>query len=158
MTRLDQILNHPCFLACMEEIEEFERERIFCRHDMEHLLTTARLMLIYTQQDGVQIPRDVLYAAALLHDIGRGAQYRDGTPHDEASVQLAEPILQDCGYSEGEQQLILAAISGHRKPGEGSELAKALYWADKKSRPCYSCSAERECNWPTEKKNLSLEY
>lgn len=158
MTRLDQILEHPTFRACMEDIRQWERERPFCRHDMEHLLSTARLMLIFAQEDGVHIPRDILYAAALLHDIGRAEQYRTGTPHDKAGAALAEPILADCGYSEGERLLILAAISGHRSPGEGSELARALYWADKKSRPCYACAAERECNWPTEKKNLSLEY
>lgn len=158
MTRLDRIFAHPRFCACMADIRRYEQDRPFCRHDMEHLLATARLMLIFVQEDGVHIPRDILYAAALLHDIGRAEQYRSGVPHDRAGAELAELILRDCGYSEGERLLILAAISSHRNPGEGSELARALYWADKKSRPCYACAAERACNWPTEKKNLSLEY
>ena len=158
MNRLDQILSHPRFLHCMKKIEQYEQNRLFCHHNMEHLLSTARLMFIYVLEDGVHIPRDILYATALLHDLGRAAEYVDGTPHEKASTQFAKEILTDCSYTEGEQLLILAAIAGHRSPGEGSELAKALYWADKKSRPCYNCPAASECNWPIEKKNTSLEY
>ena len=157
MERVDAILRHPTFTAALAELHEQERERIFCRHGLEHLLDVARLMYIYDREAEFGIAQETLYAAALLHDIGRAVQYRDGTPHDEAGARLARPILEDCGFTEQEIMEILTAIGGHRAPGVTAPLGRLLYRADKKSRPCYACPAVGECNWPEEKKNHSLE-
>lgn len=153
----DRILRHPAFLKELEAIEGLERERRFCRHDLTHLLDVARLMTIYALEEGIDLPRDVIYAAALLHDLGRGEQYRSGIPHDEAGASLAQTILPRCGYSEAECRAVVAAILSHRQPIHRDPLGALLYRADKKSRPCYRCPAEGECNWPMEKRNLTLE-
>ena len=158
MERVDAILCHQAFTAALAELHAQERERIFCRHGLEHLLDVARLMYIYDREAELGIAQETLYAAALLHDIGRTVQYRDGTPHDEAGVRLARPILEDCGFTEQEIMEILTAIGGHRAPGVTAPLGRLLYRADKKSRPCYACPAVGECNWPEEKKNHSLEF
>ena len=42
----------------------------------------------------------MIYAAALLHDMGRVRQYRDGTEHHEESARIAARILPECGFSE----------------------------------------------------------
>ena len=55
----------------LEHIREDEKDRKFCRHGMEHLLDVARLMYIEALEAGEDAPRDLIYAAALLHDIGR---------------------------------------------------------------------------------------
>lgn len=157
MERLDSILRHPVFLKEQEAIEALEQDRIFCRHDLAHLLDVARLMTIYALEEGLDIPRDVVYAAALLHDIGRGEQYRTGTPHDQAGAAMARGILADCGYSPDEQGRIVDAIGSHRAVQQDAPLGALLYRADKKSRPCYRCKAAGECNWPMEKRNLTLE-
>lgn len=160
MERVDRILAHPGFRRALEEVERLESDRIFCRHGLDHLLSVARLMRIYNLEEQLGLLPELLYAAALLHDIGRGAQYARGIPHEEAGVALAGPILADCGFSPPERAEILAAIGGHRNKDGGSlsELGRLLYRADKQSRPCFACPASNQCNWPEEKKNHSLEY
>lgn len=160
MERVDRILAHPAFRSALEELKSLEADRIFCRHDLEHLLSVARLMRIYNLEEGLGLDPELLYAAALLHDIGRGAQYTRGIPHEAAGVALAGPILEDCGFSNRERDEILVAIGSHRGKDGGapSELGRLLYRADKQSRPCFACPASDQCNWPEEKKNHSLEY
>lgn len=158
MEQINQILKHPVFRQILEELHELERDRIFCCHGMEHLLEVARLAYIYDLEEGAGIPARLIYAAALLHDIGRAEQYRRGTPHDLCGAEIAEPILRECGFEEGERREILAAISAHRSGVSGKNtLADLIYRADKRSRPCYACRARAACNWPKEKQNLRLE-
>lgn len=158
LTRVDRILRHPLFREKLEEIEELERERVFCRHGIEHLLAVARLAQVYNLEEQLGLSKELIYAAALLHDIGRGDQYRDGTPHDQAGVRYGAKILGDCGFSRGEQEVLLEAIAGHRSQNSATKrsLRGMLYRADKKSRPCFCCSAAAECNWPEEKRNYEL--
>ncbi len=158
MERVDRILRHPIFRQTLTELDELERERIFCHHGLEHLLSVARIMTIRAQETGSAISREMLYAAALLHDIGRVAQYRTGEPHETAGTEIASAILTDCGFTAQERTQILAAIAVHRGGGEGDDLAGLLCWADKASRPCWSCPAAADCNWPEEKRNHTLEY
>ena len=158
MELVNRILQHPIFQRELQALEHLERNRIFCRHGVEHLLEVARLAYLYNLEEGLGISARLIYAAALLHDIGRGEQYRTGTPHDVAGLALAEPILQDCGFSPEEQTAILEAISAHRGDGgKRQALGALLYRADKKSRPCFACEARKLCNWPPEKQNLILE-
>lgn len=157
MERVNAILRHPVFTATLAKLEELERGRIFCRHGLEHLLDVARLMYLYDLEQTLDLPKQTIYAAALLHDIGRAAQYQDGTPHDKAGVQIARPILADCSFAEDEIADILTAIGGHRAPGGETPLGRLLYRADKKSRLCFACKAAEQCNWSAQKKNDSLE-
>lgn len=158
MKRIDQILSHPTFRAALAELEVLESLRSFCHHDLKHLLDVARLMRIIGGEEGVAISKELIYAAALLHDIGRAEQYRHGTPHAQASVVIAEPILLDCGFDAAERAQILTAIGDHSRGEDPSTLSRLLYRADKKSRACFACKAADECNWTIEEKNLSLEY
>lgn len=107
-----------------------------------------------------EISQELIYAAALLHDIGRWKQYGDGTPHEEASAQFASEILSDCGFTENETAQIVTAISNHRNEAVREErtLSGILYRADKMSRSCFCCEMERECDWKGSRKNLILRY
>lgn len=180
MERADKIFHHPVYQKHFLELQEMEKERIFCNHTLEHFLDVARLMYIAHLEKGLTQKKDVIYAAALLHDIGRGIQYSAGIPHDLASVQISEEILPECGYSEEEIAMIYHAILHHRQSkqqkdnssaenaknaqysecSEYSEdaeaLAEALYTADKQSRNCFACPALEECNWSAEKKNMAI--
>ncbi|MGI6055719.1 MAG: HD domain-containing protein [Bilifractor sp.] len=175
--RIRRIMEDPRFLRELEQTEHLERDRIFCRHDWQHLLDTARIMQILCLRENLPVQSDLIYAAALLHDIGRARQYEDGTPHDIAGVQIAGPILADCGYTAAETDLILYAVGSHRLHAAltaGSDpvsdsgnaeypehiknrFAQIMYAADKKSRPCYLCNARKDCNWPEERKNRTPE-
>ena len=73
-------------------------------------------------------------------------------------MDLALPILADCGFVLWEAAEIVEAITAHRTGESASDLGRLLYRADKMSRPCFACSAVKECNWPEEQKNFSLEY
>lgn len=158
MEKVNKICSHPLFLSSLAKIQELEKERIFCRHNTEHFLDVARIAYIENLEKNLHISKEKIYAAAMLHDIGRHLQYLQGIPHERGSAMIAEKILKDCGFEKEEQEEILSAIMGHRTPETrvSDNLAGLLYRADKKSRICAFCSACQECNWSTEKKNLVI--
>lgn len=158
MDRINRILNHAKYREYLAENEKAEAARIFCRHDMGHFLDVARLAVILNETEGYGENKERVYAAALLHDIGRWVQYQDGTPHEQAGEALSGEILTDCGFDEEEKSGILKAVRSHRN-GEVREersLSGLLYRADKLSRPCYACKAEKECDWKEGRKNKEL--
>ncbi|MBQ5558865.1 MAG: HD domain-containing protein [Lachnospiraceae bacterium] len=157
MERYHQILTHPLFQETMEELGKLEKERKFCNHTLEHFCDVARIMYIFSLEEQSELSQDMIYATALLHDLGRVAQYKYGEPHHEAGKKVAEPILKDCGYDAEEIGQILGAIGCHRKEiEEADELSLYLYRADKLSRNCFACKAVDECYWPEEKRNHTI--
>ncbi|MDP2842641.1 MAG: HD domain-containing protein [Acetobacterium sp.] len=141
----------------LQKINAYEVNRQFCRHTIEHFLSVARIASIKTLEAGFNYPRDLIYTTALLHDIGRFAQYQDNTPHEIASHQLAIPLLESLDYSDGQKTLILDAIRNHRNP-EAEGFSRIIYESDKLSRACYACPVEQECDWSRDKKNLTIVY
>lgn len=158
MDRINEICRHPRWLESVAAISSLERDRLFCKHDVAHFLDVARIAYIENLEQGLGIARETIYAAALLHDIGRHLQYTKDIPHEQGSAAEAQPILEDCGFSRQEQEEILSAILGHRNPetGAAGDLAGLIYRADKASRSCLFCHARQACNWSEEKKNLTL--
>ena len=158
MERVNRIIQHEVFIKEMKKLSRLERDRMYCRHDIDHLLSVARLAYIAALEEGLPLKKDVVYAAALLHDIGRASQYETGMPHDKAGALIAETVLMDCGFDEDECAGILEAISGHRSREAAGEkpLPRILYEADKGSRACFACKAQASCNWPMERKNYSV--
>lgn len=144
------------FLSNMEQLKELEKDRIYCRHGMEHLLDVCRIAYIHALENDVAISKDLIYGAGLLHDIGRALEYQSHVPHDEVSVRLAREILEQSGYGMEETERICNAILGHRRWGAGDMLAKLLYEADKASRCCFACEAYSTCKWPEERKNKGV--
>jgi HD superfamily phosphodiesterase len=163
--RINKIIQHPHFIKHYENIVDYENDRIYCKHDMSHFLDVCRIAYIVNCEYKLGISKDLIYAAGLLHDIGRDKEYEDGTPHNEASAIICGKILKDAGFSLKESILIKKAIHNHRhlydhatdikKP---KDLSDVIYLADKRSRPCLTCPVEDSCNWDTEKKNMELIY
>lgn len=160
MERVNRILKNQAFLQHLRENEAAEEGRIFCHHNMEHFLDVARIAMLLNLQEGLGIPREMVYGAALLHDIGRHEQYEAGTPHEAASARIAPDILADCGYSREEAGEIAEAIALHRdsRAAGRADLAGLLYRADKASRACFCCKAQGQCNWSRERMNLELRW
>lgn len=160
MDRIDRILKHNLFNVCLNKNEAAEKDRIFCRHDMTHFLDVARIGRIINAEEGLGVEVELIYAAALLHDIGKHMQYSEGIPHELASAQLAPGILSGCGFDKKETDVIIDAIRGHRDENSADEknLKGILYRADKLSRACFCCPAEGGCDWKDGKKNLRLRY
>lgn len=160
MERVNRILKNPLYQECVEKIAVCERDRIFCHHDMAHFLDVARIASLINTEENMGITKERIYAAALLHDIGRHLQYLEGIPHERASVPLAEEILKECGFEEEIRKEITEAIGNHRNAGikEERSLNGLLYRGDKLSRSCFACRAESLCDWKKEKKNLELTW
>lgn len=174
MKRVAAIGGSEVFLRHLASIEAAEADRAFCRHGLPHLLDVARIAWIIDLERDLGLDKDVVYAAALLHDLGRSAQYTTGEPHDEAGARISGEILD--GLPEGsrfdplERGAILAAVSGHRgecpeaverlgasEPPMREVLSRLIKEADGRSRACYACGARAECYWPDERKNLSID-
>ncbi len=158
--RRNKILHHSGFLECCRQIAIEESQRIFCRHDMNHLLDVARLMMILNEKENLHFDEDIIYATALLHDIGRHWQYRVGIGHEISSALIAPEILRECGFKRKEINVIVQAILYHRDDAVKNKhnLKGLLYRADKMSRACFCCRAEKLCNWSESKKNLTMRY
>lgn len=160
MERIDRILKHDLFLFHLRANEAAEAQRCFCRHNMVHFLDVARIGTIISYEERLSLDREWIYAAALLHDMGKHVQYENGTPHELASGEIAPVILRDCGFSDKETAVITDAILSHRDVSvqEEKNLRGILYRADKASRACFACKAETDCNWKNGKKNLQIKY
>ena len=158
MERVNLIIHNADYVNLLSELNALEKDRKFCKHTLEHFLDTARIMYITSLENNLNISKDIIYACALLHDIGRVSEYKYGTHHNEASVEIAKDILKKCNYSHSEIDIITTAILSHRKPQNGNNLGELLYKADKQSRLCFCCSAEKECYWQEDKKNFEIVY
>ena len=158
MERYHKIVEHELFREYGDRIKELEKDRIYCRHGVEHLIDVARIGYIMNLEQGMAYSKDVIYAMALLHDIGKPEQYEEKIPHEITGAAKAELILRDCGYNEEEISEIRKAIDDHRRgPKEsGWKLSEILYDADKKSRMCLFCPAKDSCNWTEDRKNKRI--
>ena len=157
MKRAENILKSDSFIEAIRCIEQAEADRIYCRHGLAHLMDVARIGRMIACEKEIDLKIDVIYAAALTHDLGRALEYSEGT-HDQGSVIMAQKILPECGYNDAEIAMIVLAVAAHRMESSGMPLAELLYEADKKSRLCFLCDAADTCKWPDEKKNDILVY
>ncbi len=148
MSRISGILLDGEFLSFLRKIEAHEKDRIFCRHDLGHLLDVCRIAWIMNLEQGCGLGRELVYGAGLLHDIGRWTQYETGEDHAAASARLCGGILRRSGFEEGEIARIEAAIKNHRRPGAQDPLSRLIFLADKLSRNCFCCRARSECKKP----------
>ena len=153
----NKIIDNKRYRMLVKELEELEKDRIFCGHDMEHFLNVARIAVILCAESGIEADSDIIYSAALLHDIGRTEEYRSGTPHDKASAVIASERLDEVGCPADMKTAITDLISAHRIAESGkTELEKIFFRADKKSRLCFCCKAKEQCNWPEQKRNNEI--
>lgn len=155
MENVDRIIHHPLFRSSMKKIREYEENREFCCHGIEHSLDVARMAYIDNLEQNLGFSKEIIYAAALLHDIGRWQQYEENIPHEEAGAVLASVILKDTSFNADEIAQILEAIGNHREK-QIEAFSQLLYRADKQSRICWLCEAQDACYWPDEKKNRTI--
>jgi HD superfamily phosphodiesterase len=159
LDRINSILHNEFYIKCIRKIQNYEVNRVYCGHNIEHFLDVARIAYIINLEKKLNIKKDIIYAAALLHDIGRWKQYQDGTPHHIASVELSIEILKSACYKSNEIDDITRAIGGHRSINSSENtLESIIYFSDKKSRNCFKCAARESCNWMEENKNYNIVY
>jgi uncharacterized protein len=156
--RYNKILKNKSFLGLLNELKSLEENRIFCKHGIEHLFDVARAAYIINLENGLNIDKDIIYATALLHDIGRVEQYKNGTEHHIAGCETARNILLEESFNSDEVSAVISAIAEHRSKGDNKSLSGIIYMADKLTRPCFMCKAADECNWNEDKKNKDMRY
>ena len=160
MDLTDKIINNIEYKTCMERIKAFEKDRVFCKHDIEHLLSVARIAYCINLERGYDLSKDLIYSAALLHDIGRCRQYEEGVPHEEAGVDISRRILKSCHAPESVTEEVIEAVASHRGKDRSQEavLAQIIRSADNLSRACFNCKAQDDCKWTPDRKNMTPEY
>ena len=159
VVRTNRILNHVDYRNYLMRLRELEKDRKFCCHNLTHFLDVARIAHIINLEMKLNINVELIYAAALLHDIGKAIEDPENIGHSKLSANLAEPILYNCGFLDREVECILDAIVNHNNEtikDSGDNLARLLYRADKLSRPCYMCDASDLCYWSLDDKNLQI--
>ncbi len=103
-------------------------------HDKEHIYRVLYIALDIASHEK-DVDRDVLIAACLLHDIGRGEQYKNSAIcHAQAGSKMAYDFLIQLGWREEKARHAADCIYTHRfrndRPPNSLE-AKILFDADK---------------------------
>lgn len=158
LKKVNEILNNIIYKKYIREIELIEKDRVFCKHNINHFLDMARIAYILVLEEGLSFSKEVIYAIGLLHDIGRAEEYKNNINHDEASVVISEKILKETSYTNDEINLILKAIKNHGNDGVEDKFLKIIYKSDKLARKCFKCKAQDECYWSAKKKNMEIKY
>lgn len=159
MKNTNIILKLDFIIQTLNNLKKLEDDRIYCRHNLTHFFDVARICYILCLENNLNIKKDIIYVTALLHDLGRQDQILNGTNHDIASYELAKKALEFTDFSDEEKELILSAISNHRrKTNDDLSFNSIFYKADKLSRDCFNCNSYDSCNWSFEKKNNEVKY
>lgn len=159
MKRVDRILLDHFFQECMTRNQVREVNRKFCKHTLQHVIDVARITYIIMLENsdirqfirehslsGGEQAKEIIYGAALLHDIARWREYETGEDHAACGAEAAVAVLERAGFGGEEIEIIARAIREHRRMTEEmSILGERLYRADNLSRVCTRCEASVEC-------------
>lgn len=157
MRKCSRILKHEKFRKILSLLAEAEKDRIYCRHGIEHLMDVARAAYIISLENKLNIPKEIIYGAALMHDIGRYDQYTRGIHHHLSGAAIAAEILPECGFDAEETEQIVNAVRCHRnKTARTETLNDVIAAADKQTRMCMICGASDTCKWSDDEKNTDI--
>ena len=89
MKNTNKIVLSKIYRDYLNELEGLERDRFFCRHNYEHFISVARICYILKLEEDVDVDKDMIYATAILHDLGRVLETKEGINHAIGSVDIA---------------------------------------------------------------------
>lgn len=157
MEAFNKILESSEYNYNLAQNIKYEKTRQYCKHDLQHFLDVARIMYIFSLENNLGFDKETVYLTALLHDIGKWEQYETKKPHNETSAEIARDLLNKISYDKDKIDLIVQAIFDHRhEVSDKKSLSYLIYFADKKSRLCFKCDMNNECNWDSDKKTKEL--
>ncbi len=113
MKFVKKLLESEEYAGRLRKLKDMERERVYCRHDLDHFLHVARIAYILSVEQGLELDKEQIYLCGLLHDLGRVEEYRSGISHAEASAGAAGEILRVLGYDREKAQEVCYAVSRH---------------------------------------------
>jgi uncharacterized protein len=115
-------------------IEESQRHFVSSppTHDWMHTQRVLELCMHMGKEEGADL--EVLFAAALLHDIARDEADSHGTCHADLSAEQALPLLEQCNFPKEKREAVIHCIKAHRFRGDIQPQtleAEVLFDADK---------------------------
>ena len=66
--KMTAIWKHPLFQSSFQRIQEWEKDRIYCRHGMEHFLDTARIAYIRSLEETIPVSKDQIYGSSMKRE------------------------------------------------------------------------------------------
>ena len=57
MKRVNEIYDHRVFQEKFRALQEAEKDRLFCKHTLEHLIDVARLMYLFALGRNLSFPK-----------------------------------------------------------------------------------------------------
>ncbi len=121
----------------IEKIKKIVKKKLaFCSaHNFDHVMRVYNLALYLAENEDVDL--DIIKVATLLHDIGGEKEINDPTGKTDHAIEgakMAEPILNNLGYSKNKIKHIQDCIVSHRYRNENkpqTKEAKIVFDADK---------------------------
>lgn len=159
MKRIELLLKDPLYHEYMERNIKEEANLKYCRHDLHHHMDVARIAYILVLENndlsyfvkeaglsGRLAAKELIYAAGLLHDIGKWKEYQVGMDHASYGARLARDILPKMHFNGNEIDIIAQAIYEHRNINKDmSFLGERIHRADNLSRVCSQCDNRQNC-------------
>lgn len=161
MYYVEKLISNVHYQALMEQLEVLEKDRIYCKHGFSHGLDVARIAYIMNLEMNLGQDKEDIYLSALLHDIGRIEEYKNGTQHQEAGVAVARLLLNEIAYPIEKIEPILKRVREHGHLSlEQSQISEDnFFWfADKRARNCFACRQQESCNWAISKRTGTIEW
>ncbi len=160
MERIDMILKDSAYVDYINHNVVAAKDDPFCKHDLAHMVDVARIAYILVLEEyqdldyfirttgltGREAAKEVIYAAGLLHDIGKWKEYETGIDHATYGARLARELLTRAYFDEKEIEIIARAIYEHRNISRDiSFLGERMHRADNLSRACSQCQQKDHC-------------
>ncbi|MBE5899133.1 MAG: HD domain-containing protein [Lachnospiraceae bacterium] len=159
---IERILSDERYLEKINRLNEIEKDRTYCKHDLDHFQEVYQILSILSSRRGLDDSKKLSKTMAYFHDIGRADSY-DGN-HRKSSSDFARILLGEYGISGEEIDLICYAIDNHSGRIDVEDAyyyidnnmvedslrdtwAKILRISDQLSRNCYICKANAICKW-----------
>jgi len=89
-----------------------EQKGTICQeHDLKHALRVKNLCLFIEKRDHLNLDKEILIAAALLHDLGY--LLNDSPEHVKSSIQFARVLLPEVKFKKAKIPAVIACIKNH---------------------------------------------
>jgi len=85
--------------------------RMFPEHDLNHAIRVMNLCLYINKKDSLYLDKDILIAAAMLHDVGYISD--DSPKHAESSIQFAKVLLPEVKFPRHKITPVILCIKHH---------------------------------------------
>ncbi len=159
MKRIELLIKDSLFNDYIDKNLVEEKVTGICKHDLSHHLDVARIAYILVLEpndlnyfirennlSGKLAAKEVIYAAGLLHDIGKWKEYSTGEDHAAFGSRIAREILPRAYFNNNEVDVISRAIFEHSNISRDmSFLGERLHRADNLSRVCSECDQRFSC-------------